>query len=94
MPTQTKKRSKKNKNGVMHLLELVGEESLKVQFLTRCMTNITTNKKNISKITFETEVLNANQVAHNDDAPVGVIVWIPRQNYQQAVKEMNANANQ
>lgn len=89
MPTQTKKRTK-NKNGIIHFLDLAGEENLKVQFLTKCMTNISTNKKNVSKITFETEQMNASQ-ALQDDAPVAVIVWIPRQNYQQAAKEMNEN---
>lgn len=73
----------KNKGGIIRLLELAGEKNLKLQFLTQSMTNISTNKKNVSKITFETDQLNATQVM-NSNGNFGIIVWIPPADYERA----------
>lgn len=68
------------------LLATIGSENIKFQMLEVAMTNISTGKK-CSKITFETNALNATNVACNS-GPVGMIVWLPRDKYNAIVAEL------
>ena len=65
---------------ISELIKEIGDDSVKFQMLAVAMTKISTGKK-CSKITFETNALNATQVAL-DSGPVGMIIWLPRDKYE------------
>lgn len=65
--------------GIIELLQRVGEDNVKAQLLSAAMTDISTNRKGTTRITFETEAssLTANEVGHNNARNVGIVLWIP-----------------
>lgn len=67
----------------MKLSELIaaaGDENVKFQVLTESMTSISTNKKGISKITFGTDAVKANEFMYDleKQKTVGFVIWIPK----------------
>lgn len=75
--------------GIIDLLTRCGEEKLRVQFVGPSMTNITTNKRGESRITFATDQLTANDVM-GGTGMMGIIVWVPAEDVQRAKDEHDA----
>ena len=73
---------------LVEMLTWIGDKELRFQWLSSCMTEIRELKKTKSnKISFETDQLNPNMIAQ-DNGPVGMIVWIPRDKFEAAKQEM------
>ncbi len=62
------------------MIAAAGNENVGFQVLTDCITNISTNKKGVSTITFKTEAVKCNEFIYEleKQKTVGFIVWIPR----------------
>lgn len=61
------------------LITAVGDENIRLQRVDESMTNISTNKKGISKVTFETDAVSAGDFMGDNIAPMhGLIIWLPR----------------
>jgi len=76
--------------GIIELLQRVGERNVKAQLLSVAMTNISTNKRGVTRITFESEgeeTLTANEVGHGNARNVGVVLWIPAELAAKARRE-------
>lgn len=76
----------------MTLIELInfcGEDSVEIQSLTNSLLNVTTNKKGISKVSFETDNLTITDVACPPSRYVGYVVWVPREKFDQACQELS-----
>ncbi len=57
----------------------IGEEKLKCQWIDQSFTDIKTNKKGLTKVTFETNVITANEYAFDLSKMKmrGMVIWIP-----------------
>lgn len=73
---------------LIELIQFCGQESVEVQSISNALLNITTNKKGISKVSFETDNLTATDVACPPSRYVGYVVWIPREKFDKAVEEL------
>lgn len=60
------------------LIEAVGVDNIRVQNLLQSMTDIRTDKRGDSKVTFGTDQINATQVATNTTRMMGIILWLPK----------------
>ena len=71
------------------LLKIVGDENMQFQMLHDCMINIEqrSRKKGGNKISFVTNGLNPTDVM-NGTGNVGVVVWIPRDKWIEATKNI------
>ena len=74
----------------MNLLELIqkiGVENISFQKLNDCIAgNVTTNQKGVTKITIATDAINCSNVVLGT-GPVGIILWLPRDRFNEAFKE-------
>ena len=62
--------------GIIELLTRIGEEHVFVQNVVENMTNITTDKRGVSKVTFVTPKLTAGEVM-GEPQHVGLVLWLP-----------------
>lgn len=63
----------------LELINHVGAENINVQVLEDCLVQASTSvKKGITKITFGTQVITANDLMLQRPDMVGLIVWLPR----------------
>lgn len=69
---------------IHELLAQFESKTLKVQFLAECMSNLNAGKKS-TKVTFETDAITPNSVVSETD-PVGIVIWIPRDEWKKRVK--------
>ena len=63
---------------ISELVQQVGLENIRVQYIDESMTDISTNKRSVSKVTFETNALSATEVAIGLPKMCGLVLWIPR----------------
>jgi len=72
---------------ITELIKAVGGDAvIQFQNLDTDMTNISTRKDGVSKVTFGTRAINATQVA-TDSHKVGLVVWFSRDAVNKALKE-------
>jgi hypothetical protein len=71
---------------IIELIESVGVDNTKVQFLDQCADSMNWSaKNNVTKITFGSDVgLN---LADNKTNMLGVVVWLPREEAMAAAKK-------
>jgi len=55
-----------------------GKDDCAYQLLHEAMTNISTNKRGESTISFKSKELTATHVATDSDPVLGIVLWIPR----------------
>ncbi len=65
------------------LISKIGDANIQVQFLDNCLSNIQTNKRGVSRVTFDTKAINATQIATDTDM-VGIILWMDRTAFKKA----------
>lgn len=70
---------------ISDVLKAVGDDRILVQSLAECLTNITTNKKGVSRITFETREATANDFMRGTNR-VGLVVWIERSDWEEKAR--------
>ena len=73
------------------LITRIGDENVIFQLLADSTTNVNTNKKGVSLITFATDQTNATAVLH-DDGKIGFVVWFPRPAFEAATKDLRLKA--
>lgn len=72
--------------GILDLIKKVGEDNLMLQFISESLVKAVDKKRmQDTEITIATTQVNANQVA-NDTGKVGIVVWIDRKDYSEAMK--------
>lgn len=61
------------------LITKVGDENIKAQWIDESFTNIKTNKKGVTKVTFETTEATANEYAFDLSKMKkrGLVIWLP-----------------
>jgi hypothetical protein len=61
------------------LCQHVGDENIQFQVLDECVTHVQTNKKGITKITFGTQAVTANEFMYSGQKAKlrGLVVWLP-----------------
>lgn len=69
---------------IQELLSKFEPAKLKVQFLHECLSDLQANKK-CAKVTFETDAITPNSLV-GETEPVGIIVWIPRDDWNEMKK--------
>lgn len=70
---------------IIQVLEAVGLDKCRAQSLPDCMTHITTNKKGISTVKFQTSNITATEVFENNPKMACYIVWIPLEEYSASI---------
>jgi hypothetical protein len=70
---------------IIQVLEAVGLDKCRAQSLSDCMTHISTNKKGISTVKFQTTNITATEVFNNDPKMACYIVWVPLDEYSKAI---------
>lgn len=60
------------------IIEALPEEEVFVQILDNNLTNISTNKQGVSRITFKTAHMTATDFMSNSNKMLGLVVWLPR----------------
>ncbi len=70
------------------LLTKIGSENLKFQLLNQCLLSVQATKTKGNRITFATEAITPDEILSNDGA-IGVIVWVPRDKWIAATKDMS-----
>jgi hypothetical protein len=71
---------------IIQLIESVGVDKTKVQFLDTCTDNMNWSAKdNVTKITFGSDV--GINLADNKTNMMGVVVWLPREAAMAAAKK-------
>jgi hypothetical protein len=71
---------------IIELIESVGVDNTKVQFLDTCTDNMNWSaKNNVTKITFGSDV--GINLADNKTEMMGVVVWLPREEAMTAAKK-------
>jgi hypothetical protein len=60
------------------LLLQVGDENLQFQNLLNSLVDIKTNRKGISKVTFETNAISCSDVVAGCPEKTALVVWIPK----------------
>lgn len=66
--------------GIIELLQRVGEDEVRVQFLHSDMTDVRTNSKHTeTHVTFATDpdIITATDVGRSEVRYVGMVVWMP-----------------
>lgn len=58
------------------LIELVGDDEVRIQFLSTCMTNIVAKKKE-TLVTFATDQVHPNHVMMEEPPMTGMVLWLP-----------------
>lgn len=74
----------------MKLSELfakVGDENLRFQMLNQCLLNVQATKTKGNRITFVTDAISPDDILRNQ-GNVGVIVWVPREKWTEATKDL------
>lgn len=72
--------------GILDLIKKVGEDNLMLQFIGGSLVKAVDKKRmKDTEITIATTQVNANQIA-NDTGKVGIVVWIDRKDYDEAMK--------
>lgn len=72
--------------GILDLIKKVGEDNLMLQFVGGSLVKAVDKKRmQDTEITMATTQVSANQVA-NDTGKVGIVVWIDRSDYDEAMK--------
>ena len=72
--------------GILDLIKKVGEDNLMLQFVGSSLVKAIDKKRmQDTEVTIATTQVNANQVA-NDTGKVGIVVWIDREDYNEAIK--------
>ena len=60
------------------LIAKVGDENITCQWVDQSFTEIKTNKKNVTKITIQTDAINANEYFDLSKMKTrGLIIWLP-----------------
>lgn len=63
-----------NENGIVRLLEKIGEENIRCQFISQSMKKITMDKKGESTISFYTQEMSPSTI----NKKVGLVVWFDK----------------
>ena len=72
--------------GILDLIKKVGEDNLMLQFVGGSLIKAVDKKRmQDTEITIATTQVNANQVV-NDTGKIGIVVWIDRKDYNEAMK--------
>lgn len=72
--------------GILDLIKKVGEDNLMLQFIGGSLVKAVDKKRmKDTEITIATTQVNANQIT-NDTGKVGIVVWIDRKDYDEAMK--------
>jgi hypothetical protein len=73
------------------LILAIGDDNVKFQNLFDSMNSISTSKKGVSKISFSTDGVTANEVMSPDTSKnVGLVLWLPRDKVEAALEAMKA----
>lgn len=75
---------------IIDLLQRAGVDNIKYQMLLSSLCNISTNKRGVSRITFETDQINASDVLANDGDWVGIVVWVPGRTIEEARRKIQS----
>ncbi len=76
-----------NKNGLIGLITSVGEENVKVQYVSTALKEAKTNKKGVTTISFFTRAANTGDIVRpKDESNVGIIMWIPKKKIDEYLK--------
>jgi hypothetical protein len=67
-----------NPLSIVDLINGVGVDNVRVQFLDQAITNINTNKKGESNVTFGTKEITATEIAVGQSRQMALILWMPR----------------
>jgi hypothetical protein len=72
--------------GILDLIKKVGEDNLMLQLVGGSLVKAADKKRmKDTEITIATTQINASQ-AINDNGKVGIVVWIDRKDYDEAIK--------
>lgn len=87
-PNETNAPAPKTKgNGLSGLIQFVGDENVKIQYLSQALKEAKTNKKGETTITFFTKAANTNDLVRPlDDSNIGIVMWIPKKKIDEYCK--------
>lgn len=69
------------------LLAKIGDDKIKFQWLSNCISGATKLKKGGSQIKFETDAISPGDIVKGFPDTVGIIVWVPRKDLDQTLPQ-------
>lgn len=77
-------------NGLVELLNEIGNEDIKYQNIRNDLTDIVQGKNNLSYVTFGTTEFSPNDLVSNN-GKVGLVVWIDSEKVKAAMEKISNN---
>ena len=75
------------KVGITELVARFGDDAIGVQMLAAAMSNISTGRDGVTKVTFGTQATTAGE-ALCDEGRVGIVLWVERETFDRVRKEI------
>lgn len=65
--------------GITELCRRVGDDNIKLQRLFESISNVRTNKRGDTSITFQTNQITATDFVNDNPKMVGFVIWMPKE---------------